>query len=692
MLQNNPPAVAKDVLLIVDSNEAAWSCLVQASSCGEFAYPLEFAKDCASALALLGTQGFFAVVVYQHQPDRDAFDFFTSLHGLVTLLAVDKGDLLAAAKGLSIGYDACVVRSNTPDNTVFLMAQLQVSLRNTQVLRQLRDSGFRFRNLTDLTSDWHWEQDAAFRFTSFGGQASDHSLLDQRIGKHPWELVALNMTERDWDVHRQALADEQIFRNLELQRASDDGEVIWWAVSGAPFYDDQGRFCGYRGIGRDITDQKRAAAEIERLAFFDSLTHLPNRRLLRDRLSVALGVSERRKDHGAVLFIDLDNFKVVNDSLGHLMGDELLKQMARRLEACLRQVDTVARLGGDEFVIMLEQLDANAQLAAAQIEQVAKKVFTTSSRAFSLGGVDTWSTPSIGATLFFGEEVQVDELLKRADMAMYQAKAAGRNTLRFFDPQMQAEATRRSALEVELRHGLERDELTLHFQPIVNIERRVTSVEALVRWQHPTRGLVPPVEFIDVAEQSGLIIALGLWVLEAACKQLVTWSAEVAKRNLSIAVNVSARQFRHPDFAQQILTVLRKTGANPYRLKLELTESLLLTDVQDVIEKMTELRSIGVNFSLDDFGTGYSSLSYLKRLPIDQLKIDQSFVRDVLTNPNGAAITRTILTLAKSLDLVAVAEGIETEGQMAFLIQNGCVAFQGYLFGKPVPALQLDFG
>ncbi len=299
------------------------------------------------------------------------------------------------------------------------------------------------------------------------------------------------------------------------------------------------------------------------------------------------------------------------------------------------------------------------------------------------------STPSMGITLFHTQQTNVDELLQRADLAMYQAKAAGRNTLRFFDPVMQAAVSARVRMEVDLRAALERSEFLLHYQPVVDTDRLVTGVEALLRWRHPQRGMVSPAEFIPVAEQAGLILPLGQWVLEAACAQLVCWNDSPATRKLTIAVNVSARQFRHPDFTQQMLTLLRVTGANPYRLKLELTESMLLTDIEDVIAKMSELRSIGVNFALDDFGTGYSSLSYLKRLPLDQLKIDQSFVRDVLKDPNDAVIARTILSLAQSLDLTVVAEGVETEGQRTFLLNSGCKAFQGYLFGRPVPVEQL---
>ncbi len=571
-----------------------------------------------------------------------------------------------------------VVRTYT-DVTDYMVAQ-----------EALRDSEERYRNLTDLSSDWNWELDSEFCFTKFGGKTDLAKVdLSSRIGLHPWDSPAANMTAADWQAHKDEMLAHKSFRNLELQRVTADGHIQWTAVSGAPFFAADGRFLGYRGIGRDITEHKRVEAEIERLAFYDPLTGLPNRRLLLDRLRLALPACGRRHDHGALLFLDLDNFKIINDTLGHHIGDALLQQVAERLTRCVRQIDTVARLGGDEFVVMLEELSSDADEAAAQVEAVGKKVLTGLNQAFRLAGQDHSSTPSIGVALFSDQLQDVDELLKRADMAMYQAKAAGRNTLRFFDPRMQAAASARAALEVDLRLGLQRNELVLYYQPVVDVQRRVTGVEALVRWHHPQRGLVPPGEFIPVAEQSGLILPLGQWVLESACQQLVAWRDSPATQKLSMAVNVSARQFRHPEFATQILSLLRKTGANPYRLKLELTESLLLSDLEDAIVKMSELRSIGVSFALDDFGTGYSSLSYLKRLPLDQLKIDQSFVRDVLTDPNDAAIARTILTLAQSLDLAVVAEGVETDGQWQFLLRSGCKAFQGYLFGRPVPIGEL---
>lgn len=557
----------------------------------------------------------------------------------------------------------------------------------------LAASETRFRALTELSSDWYWEQDAEFRFVRVDGNTNggQRSLLEAAmLGKTRWESGAEGVTASQWAMHRADLLAHRTFQDFQLQRRLVDGSTIWSAISGAPFFDSNGRFAGYRGIGRDITERKRDEDRIERLAFYDALTGLPNRRLLMDRLHNALALRERDGTTGAILFIDLDNFKDLNDTRGHDVGDDLLKQVAVRLGECVRDADTVARLGGDEFVVMLQKLSPMVEEAAADVESVGRKILHTLNQSYRLGGVEHHSTPSVGVAMFQGDGLTIDELLKRADLAMYQAKAAGRNTLRFFDPTMQAAATARASVEADLRQALQRDQMVLYYQPVVDAYERTTGVEALVRWMHPTRGMVSPGDFIPVAEQTGLILDLGLWVLRAACQQLVLWSGSAHTRGLSISVNVSARQFRHPGFSGQVLDVLRQTGANPYRLKLELTESLLLTDFADVTHKMTELRSIGVSFSLDDFGTGYSSLSYLKQLPLDHLKIDQSFVRGVLHDPNDAAIARTILTLAASLDLGVVAEGVEIAGQRDFLMENGCRSFQGYLFGRPVPVQMLD--
>lgn len=445
----------------------------------------------------------------------------------------------------------------------------------------------------------------------------------------------------------------------------------------------EGEVTNYVATITDITERKAAESEIEYLAFYDQLTRLPNRRLLLDRLQQALAASARSGAEGALLFIDLDNFKDLNDTLGHEKGDLLLKLVAERLNLCVRDGDTVARLGGDEFVMMIEGLSSVPEEAAAQSKKIGEKVLTALNQPYPLADREHHSTPSIGVTLFSDQKDSIEELMKRADLAMYKAKQAGRNTLCFFDPHMQAAVVARTAMEADMRVGLRDGQFLLYYQPQVNHHVELTGVEALLRWQHPERGLVSPVEFIPVAEASGLILPLGQWVLETACRQLVSWSRGVETARLTVSVNVSARQFHHPAFVDRVLSVIEETGANPERLKLELTESLLLSDVDDVIDKMTALKDRGVGFSLDDFGTGYSSLAYLKRLPLDQLKIDQSFVSDIVTNGNDAAITSAIVALAHNLGLSVIAEGVETEAQCEHLARQGCHAYQGYLFGRP---------
>jgi len=476
----------------------------------------------------------------------------------------------------------------------------------------------------------------------------------------------------------------------EIWNRRKNGEVYpeWLTITAVTGSD--GTVTHYVGTLTDITLRKAAEDEIKHLAFYDPLTRLPNRRLLIDRLQHALGASARSRRGGALLFIDLDNFKTLNDTLGHDVGDLLLQHVALRLSTCIREGDTVARLGGDEFVVMLEDLSEAPQEAATQAETVGEKISTTLNKPYVLAGHRHHSTPSIGATLFSGHQNSVDELMKRADLAMYQAKAAGRNTLRFFDPDMQAAVTARAVLESDLRQGLQQEAFLLYYQPQVDQAGRITGAEALVRWRHPQRGLMLPGDFIPLAEETGLIQPLGHWVLATACAQLVTWAASPQMAALTLAVNVSARQSHHPDFVDQVMAILDQSGADPRKLKLELTESLLLDDVEDIIAKMNALKAKGVGFALDDFGTGYSSLSYLKRLPLDQLKIDQSFVRDVLSDPNDAAIAGTIVALAQSMGLAVIAEGVESAAQRDFLAQLGCHAFQGYLFGRPQPVAEFD--
>lgn len=436
---------------------------------------------------------------------------------------------------------------------------------------------------------------------------------------------------------------------------------------------------------------KLAEEQIATLAFHDALTGLPNRRLMLDRLGHSLASNARTSHHGALLFIDLDNFKSLNDTLGHDKGDQLLKLVAQRLVKSIREEDTVARLGGDEFVIIQESLSERAEEAATQAEAMGEKILEALNQPYLFDEREHHSTPSIGITLYSSHQTSVEELLKQADLAMYQAKTAGRNTLRFFDQKMQLLVNDRVALVADLREAIQQQQFLLHFQPQVDMQGNMIGAEALLRWIHPKRGMVSPAEFIHPAEESGLIIAIGEWVLEAACLQLVRWAKDPHTQDFSVSVNVSARQLYQDDFVAQVLDTITKTSANPHRLKLELTESLLVSDVDNTIAKMSSLKEAGVGFSLDDFGTGYSSLAYLKQLPLDLLKIDQSFVRDILIDPNDAAIATMIIALAETLGLPVIAEGVETQAQLDYLIEMGCKTYQGYLFSHPLAMEDLDY-
>ncbi|WP_367847140.1 putative bifunctional diguanylate cyclase/phosphodiesterase [Rhodoferax sp. WC2427] len=505
------------------------------------------------------------------------------------------------------------------------------------------------------------------------------------------KTLALLKSDRDTDVYFVGI--QQALRRTgkwagEIWSRRKNGEVFPQWVNINAVYDAAGEVSYFVATLSDITLRKAAEDQIRQLAFFDPLTELPNRRLLMDRLQRALSSSDRNKRTGALLFIDLDNFKTLNDTRGHDKGDLLLRQAAQRLSACIRDCDTVARLGGDEFLVVLENLDSSAAAAAADVRAVGEKIVTALNQPYQLGDFDFNSTASVGVALYSGLSLSMDELLKQADLAMYQAKAAGRNGLRFFDPAMQAVVNARAALESDLRLAISQRQFDLYYQPQVDGQGRITGAEALLRWPHPVRGMVSPASFIPLAEETGHILPLGHWVLETACKQLVQWSQQPQMEPLVLAVNVSARQFREPTFVGGVLALLAATGANPKRLKLELTESMLIDNLEEMVGKMAALQAQGIGLSLDDFGTGYSSLSYLKRLPLDQLKIDQSFVRDVLNDPSDAAIARTVVALAQNLGLGVMAEGVETLAQKEFLAQCGCHAYQGFLFSRALPAAQ----
>jgi diguanylate cyclase (GGDEF)-like protein len=454
--------------------------------------------------------------------------------------------------------------------------------------------------------------------------------------------------------------------------------------------DEHGQISHYIGSFTDISRYKGYEDEILNLAFYDPLTQLPNRRLLMDRLQQLIVLNQREVQHCAILFIDLDNFKTLNDTHGHDAGDLLLVEAAQRLQTCVRDSDTVARLGGDEFVVMLQGLHTDANIAVGQVDLIAEKIRHVLNQTFLIQEFTHHGSASIGVCLFQGGDVTVKDLFKRADTAMYEAKTSGRNAVRFFDPAMQAVLVVRMMLESNLRVALQLKQFELYYQVQVDAHDRVIGVEALLRWQHPDRGFIPPIEFIPLAEQTGLIVPIGLWVLETACAQLKQWEQHALTAHLSIAVNVSAKQFQQADFVSRVTEIVKTSQIDPTRLKIELTESTILDNVDLTTEKMQRLKKIGIAFSMDDFGTGYSSLAYLQKLPLNQLKIDQSFVRDLSDDENDATIVRAIISLGINLGLNVIAEGVETLEQRQFLVAHNCLAFQGYLFAKPLPIHELE--
>ncbi|WP_295532613.1 EAL domain-containing protein [uncultured Pseudacidovorax sp.] len=476
----------------------------------------------------------------------------------------------------------------------------------------------------------------------------------------------------------------------QFERRASQG-TAWFEISASRKLVGEGADARFIVILRDITDRMSAQLQIDHLSFYDNLTGLPNRRMLLHRLQSAIDANVRRERQAALLFLDLDHFKTLNDAQGRNAGDVLLKQVAQRLQQLMREGDTVARLGGDEFVILIEGLSADSATAVMQTQAFGEAVLAELGRPIQLPAMTYHGTCSIGATLISASSASLDDLLKQADIAMFHAKTAGGDVLRFFEADMQTTVNARASLESELRAALKaRGQFLLHYQPQVTTEGRVVGAEVLIRWLHPQRGLIPPAAFIDVAEETGLISPIGLWALEQACKQLDDWSTHPRRRHLTLAVNVSARQFRKEDFADKVREVLIRTGADPSKLKLELTESLLHDEVAETIRKMKSLAAIGIRFSMDDFGTGYSSLSYMAQLPLHQIKIDKFFVSGIGANPKIELIVQTLIGMAANLDLEVVAEGVETRAQLDFLTRNGCRVCQGFLFGRPQPVEVLE--
>lgn len=562
----------------------------------------------------------------------------------------------------------------------------------------VRENEIKFHTMVDWTSDWeYWVQpDSGFvymtpsaeRVTGYRAEEfiADPGLIRRIIHAQDlpqWEKHARDVRQNDGDLR---------VEELEIRIVHKAGHTLWVSHRCRPVVDDSGIYRGRRVTVRDITSRKLAEDEIRQLAYFDVLTGLPNRRLLIDRLAQAQGASQRNDEFAVLMMLDLDHFKTLNDSAGHDAGDRLLVGVAQRLQTCVRQEDTVSRLGGDEFVVLLQHLGQQADVAAARAEAVAEKIRLALGSPFPIGGGHTEYTTSasIGLSLFRGRQFSVETLFKQADMALYQAKDAGRNVARFFDPQMQAAIDSRTGMERELRAALESCQFEVHYQPQVDQFGRLMGAEALLRWQSPQRGTLYPDQFIGLAEDSGLIVVIGEWVLRQACEQLRQWSGNGLTRRLRLAVNVSVRQFHHPEFADRLLALLQELELDRSLLKLELTEQVILHDTKAAIRRMWMLHDQGVHFSLDDFGTGYSSLSLLKRLPFEQIKIDRSFVQDIGQDVHGDEVVRAMLAVGRFLKLEVVAEGVESELQQEFLSMGGCSVYQGFLFGEPVPIHRWD--
>nr|WP_314624047.1 EAL domain-containing protein [uncultured Noviherbaspirillum sp.] len=510
-------------------------------------------------------------------------------------------------------------------------------------------------------------------------------LPQQTLPSFTLEDTGVDERENMWSaVNREGRWQAEVW----TRKRCGDHYAAWLAISAVRL--PTGEITHYVGTQADITERKLLQEQAARLAFYDALTNLPNRRLLIDRLEHCAAVAARSRQISALVFIDLDNFKDLNDTLGHEVGDQFLQQVAQRLVHASRHADTVARLGGDEFVILMEQMGTTENEAMFQSKVAAEKILKAVKLPYDLTGLSHHASCSIGVVLIGEQRLSAQDLLRRGDLAMYQAKKDGRDTVRFFRIELERALTFRTGLELELRAAIAAEQFVLHYQPQFDLANRMIGVEALLRWRHPQRGLVSPGLFIPVAEASGLILEMGDWVMRSACRQIAAWGQNPSTAGLQVAVNVSARQFRQPEFVTWVLAVLEENAVEPSRLKIELTESMLVEDMEETIQKIQLLKDYGITLALDDFGTGYSSLSYLKRIPIDQLKIDQSFIRDILGNPSDAAIAKSVIALGQAFNLDIIAEGVETIAQRDFLAEIGCTNYQGYLFARPGPAGDIE--
>jgi diguanylate cyclase (GGDEF)-like protein/PAS domain S-box-containing protein len=606
-----------------------------------------------------------------------------------------KNDLAVIKSGLAIEFEETIPAAD--GNHVYLSHKFPLRDEANEIIGMAGIS-------TDITERKREEEDVRIAAIAFESQEgiilTDANAIILRVNRAFTTLTGYSVAEVIGQTPHFLTAgrhNKSFYKSLwsdlrknsywqgEILNRRKNGELYTeWLTLTAVIAPD-GSTSHYVGAFSDITYQEDAKAEIHQLAFYDSLTNLANRRLLEDRLSQALVAARRSGVYGAVLFLDMDNFKAINDTCGHTTGNLLLIEVARRLHDLLRSGDTVARLGGDEFVVLFENLSKKVDEAARQLKSLSHKILDVLAQPYHIHSYEFFCSASIGVDLFCQRGETAEELLKHTDMAMYQAKDAGRNRVCFFDQTMQAMVTARAELERDLRQALELGQFSLYYQLQVYRDHKYIGAEVLIRWHHPERGLVSPIEFIPLSEETGLILPIGQWVMDTACEQLKLWENQPHTQELQLAVNVSASQFGQANFVSLVEQTIKRHAINPALLKLELTESLVLSNVEDAIAKMNALNNIGVRFSLDDFGTGFSSLAYLTQLPLNQLKIDQSFVRNIGVKPADAIIVQTIIGMARNLGIEVIAEGVETEAQRAFLEQHGCPTYQGYLFSKPVP-------
>jgi diguanylate cyclase (GGDEF)-like protein/PAS domain S-box-containing protein len=549
----------------------------------------------------------------------------------------------------------------------------------------LRESESRFRDLTALSSDWYWEQDEELRFTFVSSEnpdQADHGSASS-IGKRRWELPEASAESGSWDEHRALLGARKPFRDFAVSRVKPDGSVMHFMLGGAPIFDEKNRFKGYRGVGRDVTERRSAEERIRHLATHDGLTGLPNRGMFSQLLNLAIEAARRYQRGLAVLFIDLDRFKYVNDNFGHEAGDELLRQLSARFRECLRASDVVARLGGDEFVVMLQEVKEPRDAAAA-----ARKILSAAIKPVQILGHECRVTASVGVCLYSADAPDEQTLMKNADLAMYQAKEEGKNNYQFYSRDSNTKSLEKASIETQLRRALERDELSLHYQAKRDLKSgAITGVEALLRWHNAELGAVTPTQFIPVAEETGLIVPIGRWVMSTACAQNAAWQ-KAGLPAVCMAVNLSPRQFSDPELLSDIASVLQSTGLAPELLELEITEGMVIHDTEKAVRLLQAIKKMGVRLAIDDFGTGFSSLAQLKNFPIDTLKVDRSFIRELPNDAEDKAITEAIIMIGKTLGMTVIAEGVETREQEEFLRRHACDEMQGFYFSRPIPAQQ----